>query len=918
MAASILVTKLFVPHTRAEIVHRPGLIESLNGGLERKLTLLSAPAGFGKTTLVSHWVEHLRNNNEIDGQPIKVAWLSLDGDDNDPVRFLTYLIAALNQSKDIETDFGQGALNLLHSPQPPSPNTVLISLINELAAIPEKIIFVLDDYHLIETKSIHQALVFLLENLPPQLHLVIATRQDPSLSLGLLRVRNQLTELRAADLRFTSSEAADFLNQVMGLNLSSEDIAELETRTEGWIAGLRLAAISMQGRQDRVSFIKSFTGGHRLVLDFLIEEVLGQQPECIQIFLLQTAILDRLTGSLCDAITDQANGQETLETLDRANLFIVSLDEERRWYRYHHLFADLLRQRLRQTQPEQIPEMHIRASKWFEQNGLIDEAIEYSMRAEAYERSAQLIEEHVSALWQRNEHGKLQHWLDLLPIECIYSRPQLCVFHAMYLFPNGQLKAANLSLQAIEQALESNRDSRLESPNLDQETLLSDNDEMLLRGQLAAIRAFMASYTQDDMQKVIQRACEALEYLPEKELAWRSPTLIALGDAYESQGQMVAAHKVRLEALATGEASGDIYIFITVNLRLAEILRQQGKLQQVIDICEHMMRKAEERGILETPQVGLLLGIWGEVLAEINDLDRAIDLTKKGVKLTERSGDVWHNVLSNLYLVRVLFSSGDIPGAEDVIYSIQNIARETSLYHFALHQLSAWKVRSWLVQGKLNDAYQWIEESELDPDGELTYLHEMEYITFVRILLAQNRFDEATRLLKRLLEATEIGGRVSRMIEILALQALVYQSQGDTSQAISTLEQALILAEPEGFIRIFVEEGPPMANLLYEALKREITPEYVQRLLAAFPVTEPEKAISTKPQGDQSGLIEPLSDREIEVLQLIAKGLTNQEISNKLFLSMHTVKTHTRNIYSKLGAHHRAEAVAKARAIGIL
>ena len=853
MVTSVLVTKLFVPHTRAKLVHRPSLIERLNNGLDRKLTLLSAPAGFGKTTLVSHWVENLRNNSKLESQPIKVAWLSLDQDDNDPVRFLNYFIAALNQIDGIETDLGRSALSMLQSPQPPSPSTVLISLINELAVISEKIIFVLDDYHLIETKSIHQALIFLLENLPPQLHLVIASRQDPSLSLGLLRARNQLTELRAADLRFTSSEAADFLNQVMGLNLSSEDITELETRTEGWIAGLQLAAISMQGREDRAEFIKTFSGGHRLVLDFLIEEVLGQQTECIQSFLLQTAILDRMTGSLCDVLTGQENGQETLETLDRANLFIVPLDEERRWYRYHHLFADLLRQRLHQTTPEQIPEMHIRASKWLEQNELIDEAIEYSMRAEAYERSAQLIEEHVSALWQRNEHGKLQHWLGLLPIECIYSRPQLCVFHAMYLFPNGQLKAADLSLQAIEQALESNRGRRLESPNLDQEILLSDNDQMRLQGQLAAIRAFMASYTQENMQKVIQHAREALEYLPEQELAWRSPTLIALGDAYESQGQMGAAYKVRLEALATGEASGDIYIFITVNLRLAEILRQQGKLQQVIDICDHMMRKAEESGISETPQVGLLLGIWGEVLAEINDLDRAIDLTKKGVKLTECGGDVWYNVLSNLYLVRVLFSSGDIPGAEDVIHSVQNIAHETNLYHFALHQLSAWKARSWLVQGKLDDAYQWIEESELDPDGELTYLHEMENITFARILLAQNRFDETIRLLKRLLEATEIGGRISRMIEILALQALVYQSKGDTSHAISTLEQALILAKPEGFIHIFVDEGPPMAHLLYEALSQGISPEYVQRLLAAFPVTEQEKDTSTKPQVDQSG-----------------------------------------------------------------
>ena len=430
-----MVTKLFVPPTRAELVHRPGLIELLNNGLNRKLTLLSAPAGFGKTTLVSHWVEHLQINNEIGGQPIKVAWLSLDGDDNDPVRFLTYLIAALNQIKDIETKLGQGALSMLQSPQPPPPNTVLISLINELAAIPEKIVFVLDDYHLIKEDPIHQALVFLLENMPPQLHLVIATRQDPSLSMGRLHARDQVTEIRAADLRFTSSEAAEFLNQVMGLNLSSRDIAELETRTEGWVAGLQLAAISMQGRQDREGFIKSFTGSHRLVLDYLIEEVLVQQPESIQNFLLQTSILNRLTGSLCDALTGRDNGQQILETLERANLFIVPLDNERHWYRYHHLFADLLRQHLRQIQLDQIQELHYRASEWYKQNGFTEEAIEHSLRAKDFNRAANLIEELADDVWQRGEHTKLRRWLDGLPIESVFSNPYLCILHAWGCFP---------------------------------------------------------------------------------------------------------------------------------------------------------------------------------------------------------------------------------------------------------------------------------------------------------------------------------------------------------------------------------------------------------------------------------------------------------------------------------------------------
>jgi len=444
MATSILVTKLFVPPTRAELVHRPGLIERLNHGLDCKLTLLSAPAGFGKTTLVSHWVEHLQDNTEIRDHPIKVAWLSLDEDDNDPVRFLTYFIAALNHN--IATNLGQGALSMLQSPQPPSNNTVLISLINEMSTIPEKIVFVLDDYHLIEAVPIHKALVYLLENLPPQLHLVIATRQDPPLSLGRLRARAQLTEIRAADLRFSDSEAADFLNEVMGLNLSSRDIVELETRTEGWIAGLHLAAISMQGRKDRRGFIKSFTGGHRLVLDFLIEEVLGQQPESIQNFLLQTAILDRLTGSLCDALTGQEKCQETLEKLDHANLFIIPLDEERRWYRYHHLFADLLRQRLRQIQPEYFPILHVKAGEWFKNQGLNREAIKHLLAGREYQSAAELIRSIAIEIIQQGEHTTVVGWINALPEEFVKAQPYLCVLHARALQLTGQLEASEARL----------------------------------------------------------------------------------------------------------------------------------------------------------------------------------------------------------------------------------------------------------------------------------------------------------------------------------------------------------------------------------------------------------------------------------------------------------------------------------------
>ncbi len=432
MTESLLTTKLFIPSTRPELVPRPRLIECLNEGLHRKLTLISAPAGFGKTTLVTEWLGNLRvdakKENQIEN---RIAWLSLDDGDNDPARFLTYFIAALNRAEGIDATYGKGALSMIQSPQPPPTETTLTSLINEIAAIPGKIILILDDYHLIDAQPVHDALSFLLENQPQNLHLVIATREDPHLPFSRLRASSQLTELRATDLRFTSSEAAEFLNQVMGLDLSMEDIAALETCTEGWIAGLQLAAISLQGKEDTTKLIKSFSGSHRLVLDYLIEEVLNQQPENIQSFLLQTSILDRMTVSLCDALTGQDNGQQTLEYLEHANLFIVPLDDERRWYRYHHLFADLLRQRLHQSiagdEGGGVDELHKRASVWYEDNGLEIEAYQHAAAANDVERAARLVEGEGMPLTLRGEATPVLKWLASLPTTVLNARPSLRV-----------------------------------------------------------------------------------------------------------------------------------------------------------------------------------------------------------------------------------------------------------------------------------------------------------------------------------------------------------------------------------------------------------------------------------------------------------------------------------------------------------
>jgi LuxR family maltose regulon positive regulatory protein len=992
---ALLQTKLYIPSIRPELVSRPRLLERLNAGLPmrgaltrtrdafsrtrdafprtrdafsrtrdafpRALTLVSAPAGFGKTTLISEWVTGC---SQLEPK-VRTAWLSLDGGDNDPARFLAYLIAALRTIEarhEYAGNIGKGVLGVLQSPEvagattPPPTEAILTSLINDLADLPDGLILVLDDYHLIEAQAIHEALIFLLEHLPPQMHLVIATREDPPLSLARLRAQGQLTELRASDLRFTSAEAAEFLNQVMGLDLAAEDIAVLERRTEGWIAGLQLAAISMQGREDTASLIQSFAGSHRYVLDYLVEEVLERQSESVQSFLLQTAILDRLTGSLCDAvrfgeakIADRSiraatpggdavcfgnaetqgsssgtavlqgaagsrNGQATLEMLERANLFVVPLDEQRRWYRYHHLFADLLRQRLRQRHPEWVPTLHLRASDWCEQNGFVDEAIEHALHAEAFERAANLLEEHVDALWQRGQHTKLRSWLAGLPPDLVFSKPHLCILHAWDLFTSGQQDAAEESLQAAERALERGIDASSETPPQEWDHL-SGSDRQMILGRAAAIRAFLAFY-RGDAQGTREYARQALASLPEQDMTWRSTATVALGDAYSFAGDLAAAYRARSEAVEVSKAAGNIYMTLIASMKQAVTLRQQGQLQRVIEICQQQLELANESGLSQTVVVGWLLAIWGEVLAELNDLEGAIDRAKKGTELTERGKDFAALGWSYVCLVRILFSMGDMAGTQEAIQRMAKIAGETYVPPWIMNQMAAWQARIWLAQDELDAASQWAGGRGLDAGADPPYLRGMEYTVLARILIAQGRLAAAARLLQRLFESAESRGHASRAIEALNLQALAAQGGGDTTQAMTALERALALAESGGFVRIFVDEGPPMAHLLYEALSRGIAPDYVRRLLAAFPSAEPEH---TEPvQAPESELIEPLSERQLEVLQLIAEGLTNREIASRLFLSLNTVKAHTRNIYGKLGVRSRTQAVARARGLGVL
>jgi len=893
----LIQTKLFIPPLRPELVQRTHLIEKLNRAADRKLTLISAPAGFGKTTLLGEW---------ISDREIPVAWISLDKGDDDPDHFMQYLVAALQK---FDKNIGKTTLGMLESPQPTPIKSIMTSLIKDISDLPNHSVLVLDDYHCVTAKPIHGIVQSLLDYMPAQLCLVIATRVDPPLPLARMRARNQLNELRTADLCFTYNETEKFLKEVMRLGISGRDISILSSQTEGWIAGLQLAALSMQDRKNLPNFIRTFSGDDRHVIDYFAEEVLNQQSEQVQNFLLETSILNRLSGSLCDFVTGQEDGQERLVALERANLFIIPLDNRRCWYRYHHLFADLLHARLRQSKRKKEAELHMRAAEWFARNKLVAEAVEHTISAGNYEQAARLVEQNTFGLLSQGKLNTLLKWIRTLPKEVARRRPWLCIYQAWALCFAGQFNDVAPLLKDAERCMHLSASK--------QDSNLGDIVQQEMMGNIAAIQAHI-SVLIGDFHQAIEYANLAIETLPKSSLFPCSVAHWALGIGNYLNGDIEIARHSCAEVVKLGRAMDNVWTTVTGLTDLASVHQIQGQLSQTATLCREALQLATECGAQSLGYMGRVEAKLADVLYEQNELVAAKNYLTDSIEKAHRWKNPNHFVYSYCLLALVLRAQGNLKGSFDVLMEADHIRGKFPILPVLESMLEKCNVRLWLSQKNMKPIEHWAEENDIkdakrnDASFKIPKDKKQMLITLARVFIAMDNADKALNILKHLGGDAESEKRIGVLIEILILQVLALQALNKKTSALKVLERALALAEPGGYVRVFVDEGPSIAILLEKLLndKAGVSRAYVNKLLSAFQV---DKLIQT-----QDGLVEQLSERELEVLRLIAAGLSNRRISEELYISLSTAKTHLRNIYGKLNVHSRTKAIVKAKELALL
>ena len=881
------------------MVERPRLTDRLVDADLPSLTLVSAPAGFGKSTLLAEWLA-------ADGHEGRsTAWLSLDASDNDPALFWSYVVAAM---QGVVPGAGQEALSLLRSSQP--MESVAASLVNDLADLPGEIVLVLDDYHLIVALELHEATTFLLEHLPPRVHLVLAGRADPPLPLARLRAQGDLLELRAADLRFTADEAAAYLNDAMGLQLTAGDVDALEARTEGWIAALQLAALSMQGRDDTSGFIASFAGDDRFVVDYLAEEVLERQPEEIRRFLLRTAILDRFTGPLCDAVTGGSGGAAMLVRLDRANLFLVPLDDRRRWYRYHHLFADVLRARMQDEEPEALDELHRRASAWYEASGDEPEAIAHAMAGHDVEGAARLIELAAPVLFRTRQEATARRWLTALPDELFAARPVLSIEMVAASMVSGETAGVERLLEGIERWLDPAVDATAA-------TVFDHVEFARLPAQVEVYRAAIALIA-GDLEGTIEHANRALDLADPSDHLRQGSAAALMGLAHWTVGDLEPASIRYSQALASLTAAGNISDVLGCSIALADIRLAQGRLGHAIRTYEAGLELAESHGVARGT-ADMHVGLTG-VLLERNDLAGARESMAASTELGEQAGLPQHPYRWRVAMARIRRTEGDAAAALDLLEQAERVYN-TDLSP-PVRPVAAVRAQAQLAVGDTASARRWASERGLAAGDDLGYVREYEHITLARILVATTtggRDDrsvvDATRLLDRLLAAADAGGRTGSAIEILVVLSLAHQARGDGAAATAALEHALTKAEPEGYIRIFLDELPALAPVLRAASQRGVAGDHARTVLAAAQAAAFEPGPPSGAPG--GGLVDELSNRERDVLRLLRSELSGPDIARELVVSLNTLRTHTRNIYMKLGVNNRREAVRRALELGL-
>lgn len=904
-AYELLSTKLASPRLRTPHVPRGTLLARLDEGLERKLTLLSAPPGFGKTTLVSEWID---TRSERQDMP-PLACVSLDAGDNDPVRFWRYVITACQS---FQSGVGESALTLLRQSQQIPFEALLTAFINDLAQLPNRYVLILEDYHVIDSQQIHNTVAFLLDNLPPTLHLLITTRSDPPLPLARLRARNDLSELRAADLRFSLAETQAFLQQALPFPLSAEAIARLAARTEGWVAGLRLVTLALHGRREAQEielFLDSFTGSQQHILEYLAEEALGAQPEPLQAFLLQTSFLSRLTGSLCDAVTGRADSASILEQLQRANLFLIPLDEARHWYRYHALFAEAMHHEARRRLGEDgLCALYDKASRWYEQHGLLTEAVEAALLAQAFERAADLVERVVAPQIAHNEYHTLRRWLAYLPEEMLRTHPSLCFTYAVAILFTSDRRAPETH-------------ALLRAPlDVAEQAWRAEGNRHKL-GEASAFRS-LAAWLQGDLVRSFTIARQALELLPEDDVQWRGISLIFVGVEELLAGKLNAAQPTLIEARALCKTAGNMYGTLDTTLLLGEICTRQGELQQAVQIYQQALTDVEQAA-LDRNQVllrrGRALAGLGALDLEWNALETAEQHASQALEMGQQLADEELSMRASLVLARVLQARGKTAQAQQLLHALAaqirwpQFLREVRVYQ-------AWLA---LAAGDLAAVQYW-HTNDAQPSGDIPRIQqEREALIVARMHIAQGEAEAALRLIERWQAEAHAEGRIRSELEMTVLTALAHSALKDLPQAKQVLIPALARAQPEGYQRIFLDEGEPMRWLIADCRSQIAeTPEghspqllnYIDRLLAAFRQgSEPHpSALSPQP------LIEPLSPREMEVLRLIAAGLSTAQIADELVITVGTVRNHLKNIYGKLDTHSRVQAVERARALKLL